>query len=193
MSIQHFAFYILHSAFNLESAFAAQHLAPIQIAPLQAHDGHFGGSQVGGDGHIVLVAVADGFDHLGIVPGIGGIGIGEQQHQIDFVVCNAGVDLLMAALLMGKQQCDGQTRVVSDQPAGGGGGKEIMLDQNAFVGGAELNHQFLFLVVRQKCDVHNAHSFIYSGLTGDRWLPADPGFVWRCAGRPWQPGTGASF
>ena len=72
---------------------------------------------------------------------------------------NAGVDLLVAALLMGKQQRDGQTRIVRDQTAGGGCGKEIVLDEHAFIGSAELNHQFLFLVVCQKCNIHNAHSF----------------------------------
>ena len=63
-----------------------EHLAPIQVAPLQAHDEHFGAGQVCGDGDIVLVAMADGFDHLAVVPGVGGVGIGEQQHQVDFVV-----------------------------------------------------------------------------------------------------------
>ena len=143
----------------LESGFVVQHFAPIQIAALQAHDGHFSRSKIGGDRNIVLVTMANGFDHLGIIPGIGGVGIGEQQHQIDFIICNTGVDLLVATLLVGKQQGDGQACVVSDQTAGGSGCKEVMLDQNTLIGSAELNHQFLLFVVCQKCDIHNAHSF----------------------------------
>ena len=94
-----------------------QHLTPIQVASLEAHDEHFGAGQVGGDGHIVLVAMADGLDHLGIIPGIGGIGIGKQQHQVDLIVGDAGIDLLVAALLMGQQQCNGQAGIIADQPS----------------------------------------------------------------------------
>ena len=75
-----------------------EHFSPIQIAPLQAHDKHFGRCQVGGDRNIVLVTMTNGLDHLGIIPRIDGIGIGEEQNQIDLIVGNAGVDLLMAAL-----------------------------------------------------------------------------------------------
>ncbi len=60
------------------------HLPPIQIAPLQAHDEHFRRGKVGGDGNIVPVAVPDGFDHLSMSSQrIGGVGIGEQQHQVN--------------------------------------------------------------------------------------------------------------
>ena len=38
----------------LKSGLGSQHFTPIQIAPLQAHDEHFGAGQVGGDGDIVL-------------------------------------------------------------------------------------------------------------------------------------------
>ena len=135
-----------------------QHLSPVQVAPLQAHDEHFGGSQVGGNGHIVLVTMADGFDHLAVIPGFGGVGIGKQQNQVNFVIGNAGIDLLVTALLMGKQQSDGQTGIVRNEAAGGGSGKQGVLHQNALVGSAELNHQFLLFVVGQKCDIHSTHS-----------------------------------
>ena len=92
-----------------------QHLSPVQVATLEAHDEHFRTGQVGGDGHILLVAVADGFDHIGVVVGSVGIGIGEQQHQVDLIVGDAGVDLLVAALLMAEQQGDGQACIVGDQ------------------------------------------------------------------------------
>jgi hypothetical protein len=61
----------------------------------------------------------------------------------------------MAALLMGQQQGNGQTGIVSDQTAGGGGGKEAVLHEDTLVCGAELYHQFFFLIVSQKCDVHS--------------------------------------
>ena len=47
-----------------------------------------------------------------------------------------------------------QTGVVCDQTAGGGGGKQIVLCQHAFIGSAKLHHQFFFLVVSQKCNIH---------------------------------------
>ena len=61
------------------------------------------------------------------------LGVGEQQHQINFVVGNAGVDLLMTALLVGKQQGNGQTGIVRDQTAGGGRGKQIVLHEDTDV------------------------------------------------------------
>ena len=49
----------------------------------------------------MLIAMANGIQHLGIVPMLDGIRVRKQQNQVDFVVGNAGIDLLMAALLMG--------------------------------------------------------------------------------------------
>ena len=54
------------------------HFAPIEVAALQAHDEHFRGGQVGADGDVVLVAVAQGLDDALILPGIAVVGIGEQ-------------------------------------------------------------------------------------------------------------------
>ena len=82
----------------LETRFGTDHFSPIQVATLQAHDQHFSRGQVGGDGHIVLVAVADGFDHLAVIPGVGSVGVGEEEHQIDLIIRNPGIDLLMTAL-----------------------------------------------------------------------------------------------
>ena len=109
----------------------------------------------------MLVAVADGFDHLAVVPRIGGIGIGEQQHQVNFIVGDPGVDLLMSALFMGKEQRQVQSGVVSNQPPGGGCGEQVVLHQDAFVGGTELHHQLFLFIVGQKCDVQSTHSFVY--------------------------------
>ena len=91
--------YLLHSKY-LESGLAAEHFSPIQVTALQTHDQHFSRCQVGGNGYIMLIAMADGLDHLAVIPGIGGIGIRKEQHQIDLIVSNPGIDLLMTTLLM---------------------------------------------------------------------------------------------
>ena len=136
------------------------HFPPIQVASLEAQDEHFGGGQIGGDGDVLLVAVPDGLDHLGIVPGVGGVGVGEQQHQVDLVVGDPGVDLLVAALLMGKKQGNGQTGIVRDQPPGGCRGVKAVLGEDALIGGTELHHQFFFLIMGQKRDIHPLHSLL---------------------------------
>ena len=99
----HYSLLPLKRKAYLVTGHGMQHLSPVQVAALQTHDEQFRAGQVGGDGHIVLGAVADGLNHVGIVLGIVGVGVGEQQHQIDLVVGDAGVDLLMTALLVGKQ------------------------------------------------------------------------------------------
>ena len=69
------------------------HFTPIQVAALQTHNGHFCAAQVGGNGDVVLIAMVDGLDHLGIIPAVCVVGIGKQQYQIDLIVSNAGIDL----------------------------------------------------------------------------------------------------
>jgi hypothetical protein len=64
----------------------------------------------------------------------------------------------MAALLMAQQHGHGQTGIIGDQTARGGRGKEAVLGKDAFIGGAELNHQFLFLIMCKKRDIHIIHS-----------------------------------
>ena len=146
---EHFAFCILHFAlFFLESGLAANHFAPIQVAPLQAHDEHLRACQIGGNGDIVLITVPDGFDHLAVIPGIGIVGVGEQQDQIDLVIGDPGIDLLVAALLMGQKKGNGQTGIVTNQPSGGSGGIQAVLGKHTLICGTELNHQFFFLVMR---------------------------------------------
>ena len=55
----------------------------------------------------MLVAMADGFDHLAVIPSIDGVGVGKQQDQVDLIISDTGIDLLVAALLMAKQQGNG--------------------------------------------------------------------------------------
>jgi len=145
---------------GLVVGFGAKHFAPVEVAPLQTHNKHFSTGQIGGNGNIMFVAVANGFNHLGIVPGLGGIGIGEQKNEIDLVIGDPGVDLLMTALLMAQQQCYGQIGIVSNQAAGGCGGEQIMLDQNTFISGAELDHQFFLFIMSQKRNIQTDHSFV---------------------------------
>ena len=110
------------------------------VAPLQAQNQHLGAGQIGGHRHIVLVAEPDGLQHLLAVPGVYGIGVGKQQHHIDFVIRNPGVHLLVTALLMGQQQRNGQARRLRHQTSGGGRCKEGMLGKDALICRAELDH-----------------------------------------------------
>ena len=81
--------------------------APVQIAPGQAQHQHLGGGDVAGEGDVVLVAeagdVGDLSGHLLVV------GIVEEQHQIEFVIGDAGADLLAAAVGVGQEAVDLQT------------------------------------------------------------------------------------
>ena len=88
----------------------------------------------------MLVAEPDGLQHLLAVPGVYGIGVGKQQHHIDFVIRNPGVHLLVTALLMGQQQRNGQARRLRHQTSGGGRCKEGMLGKDALICRAELDH-----------------------------------------------------
>ena len=129
----------------------------------------------------MLITMTDGLNHLGIIPGIGSIGIREQQNQIDLIVGNAGIDLLVTALLMRKQQGQRQAGIIRDQTTGSCSGIQIMLRQDVLICCAELDHQFFLLVVSQKCDIH-CLSLLYL-FTGSKGAPAGPGFVLQCCGR----------
>ena len=51
-------------------------LAPVQVAPGEALNEHLGGGEVGGDGHVVLVAQAANIGQIGLgilVLGVGSI------------------------------------------------------------------------------------------------------------------------
>jgi hypothetical protein len=54
----------------------------------------------------------------------------------------------------GQEPVDGQPRGVGDDLAGGGGGAQGMLGQNPAVGGAELSHQLLFVIMGDQGDIH---------------------------------------
>ena len=77
--------FTIHSYLKTQSVliagFGAQHLSPIQVAALEAHDEHLCAGQIGGDGDVLLVAVADGLDHIGVV--VGGIGVGRYTASVE--------------------------------------------------------------------------------------------------------------
>ena len=64
------------------------------------------------------------------------------------------VVVLAAAVVEGQETVDAQTGGFADLKPGGGGGAKGVLGQNAAVSGAELDHQFLFVVVCHESDVH---------------------------------------
>ena len=132
--------------------FGIDDVAPIQIAAGQTQHQHLRRGQIAGIGDVVLVAQAiDVGDVL-----VGGLvaGIVEAQHQIDLVVGDAGSDLLAAAVGEGQEPVDGQPRGVGDDLAGGGSGAQGMLSQDPAVGGAELSHQLLFVIMGDQGDIH---------------------------------------
>ena len=69
------------------------------------------------------------------------------------------LSLLAAAVVEGQETVDAQAGGFADLKAGGGGGAKGVLGQNAAVSGAELDHQFLFVVVSDQCDIHGGTSF----------------------------------
>ena len=72
--------------------------APVQIAAGQTQYQHFRRCDVAGEGDVVLVAqagdIGDLAGHLFVV------GVVEEEDEIEFVVGNAGTDLLAAALII---------------------------------------------------------------------------------------------
>ena len=95
----------------------------------------------------MFVTEPNGLQHLLAVPGIYGVRIGEQQHQVDFVIGNPGVHLLVTSLLVGQQQSNGQPCGIRHQASRGGRCIEGMLGKDALVGSTKLNHKLLSLIV----------------------------------------------
>ncbi len=62
--------------------------------------------------------------------------------------------LLAAAVLAGHEQVDVQAGLRSHQLACGVGGTQVVPTENAGVGGAELDHQILFIVVGHQSKIH---------------------------------------
>ena len=100
------------------------------------------------------------------------VGVAEAENHVQLIIGNAGCNLLAAAVVEGQEAVDAQAGGLADLETGGGGGAKGVLGQNAAVCGAELDHQFLFVVVGDQCDIHGGTSFrvfrFASGAPGAR-------------------------
>ena len=90
--------------------FVFHHDTPIQIAALQSEDQHFGRGQIGRAGDIVRIAQAERAHDALILPRVGVVRVGEHQNKVNFVLRDARVDLLVAALIFRQEQRDRQPR-----------------------------------------------------------------------------------
>ena len=68
-----------------------------QIAPRHAQNQHFRRGDVAGKGDVVFIALLGNIDDFRI--GLFFVGIVKAKHQIDFVIGDAGGDLLSAAVV----------------------------------------------------------------------------------------------
>src|SRR5699024_10667811 len=83
-------------------------IAPVQIAPLQTVDQHFGSGDVGGHRDVVHVTETEKVHVIGLV-GLGAARVTEKQQQIDLIAGNAGCNLLVAALRTAQKTLNLQT------------------------------------------------------------------------------------
>ena len=133
--------------------FGIDNIAPVQVAPGQAQHQHLGGGDIAGIGDVVLVAQAGDIDD--VRGGLLGVGIVEAEDHVQLVIGDAGADLLATAVVKAHKSVDGQACGLGHHLAGGGGGAKGMLGQDAAIGGAELDHEFLAVVVSDQCDIHD--------------------------------------
>ena len=127
-------------------------IAPVEVAAGKTHDEHFGGGDVGGEGDVVLVAELGDIGQAVVV--LGTVRVAEIEDHIDLVVGDARADLLGAAVDARHEQVDRKAARFADHLTGHAGGAERVTGQNAGVSRAELDHQFLFVVVCHESDVH---------------------------------------
>ena len=127
-------------------------IAPVEVAAGKAHDEHFSGGEVGGKGDVVLVAELGDIGQAVVILRVGGVA--EEEDHIDLVVGDARADLLGAAVDARHEQVDRKAARFADHLTGHAGGAESVTGQNAGVSRAELDHQFLFVVVCHESDVH---------------------------------------
>ena len=73
-----------------------------------------------------------------------------------------GVFTMNEANVKIQEQIDRKTGGLRDHAAGGVGGAYGVLGQDAAVSSAELDHQFLLMVVAHQCDVHGVANLLYT-------------------------------
>ena len=113
---------------------------------------------IGGYGDVVHVAQAKQVCVIRLIR-LGIERIAEKQQQVDLIIGNARGDLLVAAQSAAEKCLDFKPRCVRDELAGGTGSAQGVSGKGAAVGNAELNHQFLFGIVRDQCYIHELSSF----------------------------------
>ena len=86
----------------------------------------------------------------------------EVKEAIDILAGRAGGDLLAAAVFKGQKAVYLQAGGLLHLLAGVGGGAQGVLRQNAAVGGAELHHQLLAVVVSDQGNIHIASAPLLS-------------------------------
>ena len=79
--------------------------------------------------------------------------VAEAEHEV-YLVISYPRAYLLGALLVVQVQGYGQTGGLADEFAGRGCGADVVLRENAAVGDAELDHQFLLSVVGQQRNIH---------------------------------------
>ena len=91
--------------------------------------------------------VAEAGDIADLLHHLLAVGVGEEEDHVKLVIGDAGADLLAAAVGVGEEAVDLQARGLRHHVAGGVGGEDAVPGQDAGVGGAELDHQVLLVVV----------------------------------------------
>ena len=105
------------------AAFGIDHIAPIQVAPCQAQHQHLRRGDVAGKGDVVFVAQPG--DIGNVIGHALAVGVGEEQHQVELIVGDAGADLLAAAMGVGQEAVHVQAGGVGHHVSGGVGGIDL--------------------------------------------------------------------
>ena len=128
-------------------------LTPIEVASVERGDDGFRRCEIGRGGYVASVAFLQKSDIL--EHGIGIIGLfSEIEEHVNFVVCNAGSDLLNAALTSGEELFDFETGRFGDIFSRHFGGTDVVLGEHAAVSDTELYHEFSFSFGGYECYFH---------------------------------------
>ena len=121
-----------------------------------------GSGNIGCDGNRVDVVETDQVCFVRFA-GLHGQGIAQKEQQIDFIAGDARCDLLVPSLLARKKAEDTKPGSLGHELAGRPRRTDVVLAEDAAVGDTELDHQFLFGIVRDQSDVQENSSFMSNG------------------------------
>ena len=130
-----------------------ENISPVKVASLKSVNEHLGSSDIGSNRDVVHIAESEEI-HVVCLGGLGVEGIAEKQEHINLVAGNSCGNLLSAALRAAEERADFKTGGFGNNLAGCAGGANVVAAENTAVCDAELNHQLLFLVVSNKCNIH---------------------------------------